>query len=46
MKDGSGNYMTHIAGFSGPDDNFDMEPGHEYYVYASSNSILQYGDQQ
>ncbi len=46
MKDGSGNYRTYIAGFSGPDDNFDMEPGHRYYVYASSNSILQYGDQQ
>ncbi|MCL7413628.1 MAG: hypothetical protein M8353_08450 [ANME-2 cluster archaeon] len=44
MKNGSGDYQTFIAGFSGPEDNFDVEPGNGYYVYANSNSTLTYGN--
>ncbi len=44
MKNESGEYQTYIAGFSGPEDNFDVEPGNGYYVYANSNSTLTYGN--
>ena len=35
-----GDYEEYIVGFSEPEDNFDVEPGHGYFVYVTSNCTL------